>query len=440
MEIIGIINWIIAIFFTVCYSYQMFYIAVSLAEKAPFLRWMFKKRHQKLTPTEIKKTRYGILIAARNEEKVIGQLIDSIKAQDYPAELIDIFVMADNCTDSTKATAEAAGAIVYERFNKELVGKGYALNLLLKNIARDFPEKHDAFLVFDADNILEPNYITEMNKTYSAGYEVATSYRNSKNYGDNWISSGYSLWFLRESRQLNGVRSVLRTSSEIKGTGFLIHKDIIKRQGGWIHHLLIEDVQFTIENVLQGEKVAYCDTAILYDEQPTDFMTSWWQRKRWCRGYLQILKRYTFKLIGAFFKGKGFSNYDMLMAMSPAFFISVAAVAVNILGLILTLILDPHAFFGSLLSSVVLGAGSYLLFALVALITVLTENKRIHATTWQKISSVLTFPIFMATYIPIAAASLFSGTDWKPIKHNRVDSDSKVSVPEHNEEKEMSNK
>ena len=412
-----------------CYAYQVVFIVISLIKK----------------PRSYKETenlhKYAFLISARNEENVIDQLCDCIRAQDYPEELIDIYVVADNCTDDTKGVARDHGAIVYERFNKQFVGKGYALSELLNYINDTVGfDAYEGYFVVDADNILEPDYVREMNKCFDEGERLIIGYRNSKNYGDNWISSGYSLWFLRESRQLNGVRSVLRTSSEIKGTGFLRPTDIIKRQGGWIHHLLIEDVQFTIESVLQGEKVAYCDTAILYDEQPTDFMTSWWQRKRWCRGYLQILKRYTFKLIGAFFKGKGFSNYDMLMAMSPAFFISVAAVAVNILGLILTLVLDPHAFLGSLISSLALGAGSYLLFALVAFITVLTENKRIHATTWQKISSVLTFPIFMATYIPIAAASLFSGTDWKPIKHNRVDSDSKVSVPEHNEEKEMSNK
>lgn len=428
-QILNILNIVIGALFMLCYAYQVVFIVISLIKK----------------PRSYKETenlhKYAFLISARNEENVIDQLCDCIRAQDYPEELIDIYVVADNCTDDTNGVARDHGAIVYERFNKQFVGKGYALSALLDHINDTVGyDAYDGYFVVDADNILEPDYVREMNKCFDEGERLVIGYRNSKNYGDNWISSGYSLWFLRESRQLNGVRSVLRTSSEIKGTGFLIHKDIIKRQGGWIHHLLIEDVQFTIENVLQGEKVAYCDTAILYDEQPTDFMTSWWQRKRWCRGYLQILKRYTFKLIGAFFKGKGFSNYDMLMAMSPAFFISVAAVAVNILGLILTLILDPHAFFGSLLSSVVLGVGSYLLFALVALITVLTENKRIHATTWQKISSVLTFPIFMATYIPIAAASLFSGTDWKPVKHNRVDSDSKVSVPEHNEEKEMSNK
>ncbi len=428
-HILNILNIIFAVAFMLCYAYQVIFIVISLIKKP-----------RAYAETD-KRYRYAFLISARNEEGVIDQLCDCIRAQDYSEELIDIYVVADNCTDCTKDVAREHGAIVYERFNDKLIGKGYALSELLKYIDSTVGyDAYDGYFVVDADNILEPDYVSEMNKCYAAGERLVIGYRNSKNYGDNWISAGYSLWFLRESRQLNGVRSVLGTSSEIKGTGFLIHKDIIKRQGGWVHHLLIEDVEFTVDNVLKGEKVAYCHAAILYDEQPTGFMTSWWQRKRWCRGYLQVLGRYAFKLIGAFFKGRGFSNYDMLMAMSPAFFISVAAVATNILGLIATLIFDTPAFVSSLLGSVILGAASYILFAILAFLTVMTEKKRIRATGGQMVMSVLTFPIFMATYIPIAAASMFSGTDWKPIKHNRVEGDSKISVPEKKAEEQKEEK
>ena len=185
---ITILKWInfgIAAAFFICYLYQMFYILI------PFIK---KRRPHK----EIKIHNYAVLICARNEENVITHLIDSIKAQDYPADKITVFVAADNCTDSTAAVSRDAGAVVYERFNTEYIGKGYALDYLLSHIEEDYPEGFDGYFVFDADNLLCPNYITEMNKTFSDGYEIVTSYRNSKNYGDNWISAGYALWFLRE--------------------------------------------------------------------------------------------------------------------------------------------------------------------------------------------------------------------------------------------------
>ena len=422
-NILNIINIVFSAVFILCYSYQLVFMVISLLKKP------------KTYPETDERFRYAVLISARNEENVIDQLIGSVKEQDYPSELIDIYVIADNCTDNTARVARECGAYVYERHNTELVGKGYALSTLLDHI-RDTVgfDAYDGYFVFDADNILESDYISEMNKCLAAGERLVIGYRNSKNFGDNWISQGYSVWFLREARQLNGVRNLLGTTSEIKGTGFLIHKDIIKRQGGWIHHLLIEDVQFTIENVLEGERVAYCDTAIFYDEQPTDLVTSWWQRLRWCRGYIQILKRYTGKLLGAFFKGRGFSNYDMLMAMSPAFFISLAAVTVNILGLILTLIFEPSSFLLSLVSSLLTGVGAYLLFLIVSVCTVITERKRIRATVGQRVSAVLTFPIFMATYIPIVAASLFMRPSWKQITHKRAD---EADAAEMEKEKEV---
>ncbi len=417
-QILNILNIIFGAMFLICYAYQIVFVVISFI-KRPQTRPEARRMH-----------RYAFVISARNEESVISQLCDSIKAQDYPPELVDIFVVADNCTDNTAETAKRHGAKVYERHNLELVGKGYALSELFGHIkGTEGFDAYDAYIVVDADNILDVNYISEMNKVFDSGARLITSYRNSKNYGDNWISSGYSLWFLRESRQLNAVRDVLGTTCEIHGTGFLVSKEIIKKQGGWIHHLMIEDVQFTVENVLGGEKVAYCHDAILYDEQPTSFVTSWWQRKRWCRGYLQILKRYGLKLTGAFFRGRGFSNFDMIMSMCPAFFITVAAVAVNLIAFVLTLILEPQSILAALMSALIMGIGSYLLFAAIGFIAVATEWRRIHTSPFKKIWSAITFPIFMATYIPIAAASLFSGTDWKPIKHNPVGDDSGIEIP-----------
>lgn len=111
-----------------------------------------------------KNHKYAVLIAARNEEEVIGNLISSIKNQDYPSELVDIFVVADNCTDSTASVASAHGATVFERFDNNHVGKGYAINYLLKQIKNNTDDDHDAYIVFDADNVLQGDYIKEINK------------------------------------------------------------------------------------------------------------------------------------------------------------------------------------------------------------------------------------------------------------------------------------
>ena len=272
METIKLINFIIATVFFVCYSYQFAYILVPYLKK--------EKPHK---PAELH--RYAVLISARNEELVIGNLLDSISAQDYPSSLVRVFVVADNCTDKTAKVARAHGAIVYERFNDKLVGKGYALEYLLDRIGEEYGDVFDAYMVFDADNLLSEDYISRMNETFSDGYRIITSYRNSKNYGDNWISAGYALWFLREAKYLNNARYLLGTSCAVSGTGFMFSREILKSCGGWPFHLLVEDIEFTIHNIVSGEKVGYCPRAVLYDEQPTKFSQSWKQRMRWARIY-----------------------------------------------------------------------------------------------------------------------------------------------------------
>lgn len=219
METIKLINFIIATVFFVCYSYQFAYILVPYLKK--------EKPHK---PAELH--RYAVLISARNEELVIGNLLDSISAQDYPSRLVRVFVVADNCTDKTAKVARAHGAIVYERFNDKLVGKGYALEYLLDRIGEEYGDVFDAYMVFDADNLLSEDYISRMNETFSDGYRIITSYRNSKNYGDNWISAGYALWFLREAKYLNNARYLLGTSCAVSGTGFMFSREILKSCGG----------------------------------------------------------------------------------------------------------------------------------------------------------------------------------------------------------------
>ncbi|MBO5143767.1 MAG: glycosyltransferase [Clostridia bacterium] len=407
MEIIKSINYLIAVIFCICYSYQIIYILI------PFI--LKPKKHK-----SIKKNKYAVLISARNEEKVIANLIETIKKQDYPQKLIKIFVVADNCTDNTAQIAKDAGAIVFERFNKNQVGKGYALDFLLQKIQKEYSkEKFDGYFVFDADNLLRPNYITEMNKTFSDGYEVITSYRNSKNYGDNWISAGYALWFLRESKFLNESRMLLGTSCAVSGTGFLFSNKVIQRYGGWKFFLLTEDIEFSVNNIINDVKIGYCGTAILYDEQPIKFSQSWNQRMRWAKGYLQVIKKYGLKLAKKSIFDLSFSAFDMTMVMMPAVILTVVGIVCNISISTLSLIAGKGLWV-SLESILEFTKNSYLMMYVIGLLTTITEWKQIHTTTLKKILYTFTFPLFMATYIPISFVAFFKKVEWKPIEHTKV--------------------
>jgi len=394
------INAVISALFFICYTYQFLYIPLVLAKKS------------KPLASPSKAHRYAVLIAARNEESVISGLLDSLRAQTYDMSLVTVFVAADNCTDNTAAIARAHGAVVYERFNQLNVGKGYALDFLLQHIGADYPAGFDGYFVFDADNILAPDYIERMNEMFSNGHEIVTSYRNSKNFGGNWISAGYALWFLRESRYLNGARTRLGSSAAVGGTGFLFSQRILNESHGWRFYLLTEDIEFSVYHILRGEKIAICESAVLYDEQPTDFRQSCRQRLRWAKGYVQVFLRYGGQLLRGAARGS-WSCFDIL----PAFVLTSLCLLANITLTILGLMQGAGVWFA--LRSLLECMGSILATLLVlGGITTVTEWHRIHATTAQKLVYTLTFPLFMLTYLPISLAALFMKVEWKPIHHS----------------------
>lgn len=401
-------NLFILLLFFLCYAYQIVYVFICFLKKDRSLEYTPKKMHK-----------FAVLISARNESAVIGELLQSINNQDYPKELLDVFVVADNCTDNTAEIARSYGATVFERFNRQLVGKGYALDYAFSKIEESIGiEAYEGYMVFDADNVLEGNYVSEMNRTFDQGYRVLTSYRNSKNYGSNWISAGYALWFLRESKYLNGARMRCNLSCTISGTGFLVSSEIIKKNGGWKHHLLTEDIEFSMDSVLHDEKIGYCENAILYDEQPVSFQTSWKQRMRWAKGFYQVVGNYGGQLLKKCIKDHSFPCYDMLMTIAPATLLTLATITINTI-LALVGISSGRDFIAE---AAILHVGEnlygiYLSLLFFGIITTITQWKKIYCPMWKKILYIFTFPIFTFTYIPIAIAALVKPVKWEPINH-----------------------
>lgn len=361
--------------------------------------------------------RYAVLISARNEEHVISNLIDCIHNQTYPTELIDIWLVADNCTDNTAQVVRNLGCHVIERHNTELVGKGYALTYLLDHmIDSGLADTYDAYFVFDADNKLDNHYFEEMNKAFHSGFKILTSYRNSVNLADNWVSSGSALWFIRESRFLNNSRMLFGSSCHVGGTGFMFSKEIMKRNRGWKFHLLTEDLEFTMDSVLHGDRVGYCGSAILYDEQPVTFAQSWRQRLRWSKGFLQVFRYYGPALIRRAVRERDFSAVDFTLLLCP---FTVLGVMRMVLGLL-------FAAFGfvswqSQLSSLANWSGGIVLAVLgmmaLAGLTIVVERKQIGATNQELLAYVMSFPIYMLSYVPISFQAIFSKAQWKPIEH-----------------------
>jgi 1,2-diacylglycerol 3-beta-glucosyltransferase len=407
---IVIFNFIMLLFFTLAYFYQLVFLIRGIIHGDVVLP-KAKKNHS-----------YAFVIAAHNEDPVIGNLVRSILTQKYDG-VIDCFVVADACTDNTFEEAQKAGAITWARNDLVRKGKSWVLDYAFNRILNEYGDKYEAFFVMDADNIIAPNYVEVMNQAFDAGYLVCTSYRNSKNFDSSWISSAYATWFLREAKFLNNVRMMVGTSCAISGSGWLVSQRIIKGMHGWNFHVLTEDIQFSTFCCAHGIQIGYAP-AEFFDEQPVTFKASWTQRMRWTKGFYQVFFSYNRNLLRGIFKEARFSSYDMLMTVAPGMLLTLLSAFVNSAYLIIGYF--SHGFIatqGELLmcvGSLIMTFGSmYLVFFILAIITTISERKHIHCRKkWRIVTNLFTFPIFMLSYIPITVVALFKKVEWVPTKHD----------------------
>ena len=391
---------IVNVFFVTLFAYQVFYVLVSL---------LARKRK---TEKAVHMHRIAVLICARNEDAVIGDLLDCLASQTYPQDAYRVFVMADNCTDHTAEAAAAKGAAVYRRYNTRLVGKGYALEELFQNIRRDYGSCHEAFLIFDADNLVRHDYLEQMNRVLCQGARIVTGYRASKNYDTNWLSAGSSLWFMRECRYLNRARDLLGLSCAVSGTGFMFRRDVLAE---WHYHALTEDLEFNADQIAAGETIRYCEEAVLYDEQPVELRQSLRQRLRWSKGILQVLGSRSISLLKGIGKGS-FACFDYLWTLGGAYVLAMVSLLLQGMMLICAFMKGSGmaAAVMNMMNGILRG---YACFFGMGLLTTVTEWKRIDTNAFRKLLYVFTFPLFMATYLPVACAALFTNVSWTPISH-----------------------
>ena len=363
---------------------------------------------------EEKNNRFMAIIPAHNEEIVVGNLIASLKKQNYPKELYDIYVIADNCTDNTAEVARKAGAIVYERFDEEHKTKGYALDWFLKQkIEEDAP--YDAFCIFDADNIVDVNFIKNMNKKLCQGEEVVQGYRDIKNPTDSWVSAGYAIFYWTMNRFYHLARYNLGLSPLINGTGFMVKFDLVKPTNGFDTVTLTEDIEFSLKTIISGKKLGWATDAIVYDEQPVGFKQSWSQRSRWTVGHIQCLKEYTKPLAAAVKEHKTLMNFDGLLYM-------LGSIPMFVLTIIL-LILNCVMYFGNGMTTMDLVINclryllpTFLLPIFTAIIIMILDKKPIR----PMIKGLALYPLFLGSWILINFKCLFKReTKWEKINHVR---------------------
>lgn len=354
-----------------------------------------------------KKYRFAVVIPARNEEKVIGNLIKSLKNENYPKELYDVFVVVNNCTDRTKEIVLENDAKVIE-CERPVASKGSALRVAFSKLKES---NYDAYLIFDADNIVHPDFISKMNDALCDGYEIAQGYRDSKNPSSTWISSAYSVHYLIHNIFVNQSRMNIDKSCFINGTGFMISKKFLERRT-FKAHTLTEDIELTVKCALYDEKIAYVEDAITYDEQVETFRESWKQRKRWAIGTFQCVKYYVKKLAKKAVRKDSFSCADALIFLiSPL--IQLLGTASYLTRILVTFVQGLPMNYTIKLFGLLVG---YTAGVILSISAVRYSKKKISVY----IKGILTLPIYILSWIPINIVALFTKKNkWEQIEHTK---------------------
>ncbi len=363
---------------------------------------------------EEKENRFMAIIPAHNEEAVVGNLIESLKNQNYPKDKYDIYVIADNCTDMTKKIAEDAGAIVYERRSQmDERTKGHALQWFLRQkIKENAP--YDAFCVFDADNIVDKEFLKNMNKKLCQGEEVVQGYRDIKNPTDSWVSAGYAIFYWMMNRFYHLARYNIGLSPLLNGTGFMVKFDVVK-PNGWETKTLTEDIEFSLQRIISGKRLGWATDAIVYDEEPVGFKQSWSQRSRWTVGHIQCMGIYTKDLAKAVKEKKTIMNFDGLLYIIgsiPVFIITLILLTINFI----FYITNNYTGLDLILSYVRYLVPTFLLPIGTALLIMILDKKPIK----PMIKGLLCYPLFLGSWLLINFKCLFKrDIKWEKIEHVR---------------------
>lgn len=374
-----------------------------------------KKKPAKETPAS---TRFALLIAARNEEAVIGNLVDSLRAQNYPKGYFDIYVAPNNCTDNTRGVAVEHGARIFDP-KGVITGKGQVLTQAVDMLMAG--NDYDAICVFDADNLVHPDFLRRMNDARATGVKVAQGFRDSKNPTDTAVSTCYSICYWILSKFYNSGRDAMGLSSLVNGSGFMIDMDMLRKLGGWHTQTMTEDYEFSAQCLLAGEKVHYVPAAIIYDEQPQTFRQSWKQRRRWSTGCIQNMENQLRPLVEQGIRQKKWVYFDLAITYIYPMIQLISIITTVASGALLAYRIVNFDLMPVSLALSLVAAGIIGFFALCIILSLnMVKVYRKGRSTEGTGRGALYLGVFLITWVPINIISLFHRKKtWDPIAHTK---------------------
>ena len=365
-----------------------------------------------------KNNRLAVMIPAKNESTSITPLFDSLARQTYDRACFDVYVVVDDENDPTVEMTAQRGyrSVVVKGQTK----KGDALDGCLKRILAEDANRYDAFLVIDADTVLDDAYLTEMNHAMVTGAEIIVSKKRVKNYffGDKrtrtWSACCNGvIWTLMDNLG-NFDKSAHGYPCFIVGTGFLMRADLVRKNGGWPYQsTLTEDVELMMDTVLSGYRTFYYQHAIVYMEEATELRVTNKRRLRWMTGVVDSDRLYMPRIDAKLQKGSSkqqrmqryhATNLNIVYGLVGA---ALGYAGVSLLLFAVLLVCASPLWWKALLGVGIGIAAIYVYFLIPTLFAVLSDWKVIRLPFMYKIGLILAHPIYYMGYIPIMWRALF---------------------------------
>ncbi|HOJ86431.1 MAG TPA: glycosyltransferase family 2 protein [Elusimicrobiales bacterium] len=262
--------------------------------------FFYKRNDKKFSHSK----KFAVLIPAHNEEKVIGNLLESLSFLDYPKDLYDVYVICDHCSDSTSKISKGYNVNILSYDDNLPSNKARALNRATKDILSS-ADKYDAFCYIDADSLIHPDFLKAMSGCMDDGGKAIQGMQLPKNRNESILSMIVSSGQFITNNFFQKPKEFLGLSATLHGKGMCFSTEIVKKFK-WDESCLTEDLEMQMRLINAGIRIRWCESAIVYDEEPVHITQYIKRSVRWTRGSLDTAKKHAWRLLVSFIKTSDF--------------------------------------------------------------------------------------------------------------------------------------
>jgi cellulose synthase/poly-beta-1,6-N-acetylglucosamine synthase-like glycosyltransferase len=250
-----------------------------------------RRKLEKGLLSETKLPTFSIIVPVKNEEKVIGRLLDALAKLNYPADKKEIIVVEDGSTDTTSDICAACAEdpntnlrILHKPFSN---GKPSALNYGIERA------RGEIIGVFDADSLPAEDSLLNVCKYFEDPNVTAVQGRTlSINSEQNMLTKFLSYEEAVYCEAYMGGKDALGLFVHLRGSCQFIRRDVLEELKGFDEDMLTEDLEISARLTERGGLIRYAPDVRSWQESPADLKQLLRQRTRWFRGTMEVAFKY----------------------------------------------------------------------------------------------------------------------------------------------------